>query len=88
MLNEGARCPLFCVRFDLGLHLGLQFRVTLLLSLGLHLGLQNSFFECMPETGNIDRNASKWRFFTFSERKSDIFFAASPYYIRADMPDG
>lgn len=87
MLNDGARCPLFCVLFDLGLQLGLLFRVTFFNGLGLHLGLQNSFFECMHEIGNLDQNANKCRFFTFSERKNDIYFAVTPYYINADSPD-
>ena len=33
------------VFFGLGLHLGLQFRVTFLRSLGLHLGLHFSIFR-------------------------------------------
>jgi hypothetical protein len=85
--DEGARCPLFCVRFDLGLQLGLLFRVTTLRSLGLHLGLQNRFFECTPEIGNPTKYASKCRFSTFSARKNDTFIVLTPYYISANMPD-
>lgn len=85
--DEGAKSPLFRVRFDLGLHLGLLFRVTTLLSLGLHLGLQNRFFECTPEIGNPTNDASKCRLFTFSARKSDTFIMLTPYYISANVPD-
>lgn len=85
--DEGAKCPLFRVRFDLGLHLGLLFRVTTLLGLGLHLGLQNRFFECMPEIGNLTNDASKCRFSAFSARKNDTFIVITPYYISTNMPD-
>lgn len=85
--DEGAKSPLFRVRFDLGLHLGLLFRVTTLLSLGLHLGLQNRFFECTTEIGNPTNDASKCRLFTFSARKSDTFIMLTPYYISENVPD-
>jgi len=87
MLTRGRDAPFFCVRFDLGLQLGLLFRVTTLQSLGLHLGLQNRFFECTPEIGNPTKYASKCRFSTFSARKNDTFNMLTPYYISADVPD-
>jgi hypothetical protein len=87
MLIRGRDAPFFCVRFDLGLLLGLLFRVTPLWSLGLLLGLLFRFFECTSEVGNLYQNANKCRFSTFSERKNDTYFALTPYYIWLDMPD-
>ena len=45
----------FCVRFDLGLHLGLQLRVTFFKSLGLHLGLHFLVFRGCYEIGNYHK---------------------------------
>lgn len=87
MLTRGRDAPFFCVRFDLGLQLGLLFRVTTLQSLGLHLGLQNRFFECTPEIGNPTKYASKCRFSTFSARKNDTFIVIIPYYISVNVLD-
>ena len=72
MLIRGRDAPFFCVRFDLGLLLGLLFRVTPLWSLGLLLGLLFRFFECTSEVGNLYQNANKCRFSTFSERKTTL----------------
>ena len=87
MLTRGRDAPFFCVRFDLGLQLGLLFRVTTLQSLGLHLGLQNRFFECTPEIGTPTKDASKCRFSTFSARKNDTFIVIIPYYISVNVLD-
>lgn len=87
MLTRGRDAPFFCVRFDLGLQLGLLFRVTTIQSLGLHLGLQNRFFECTPEIGNPTKDASKCRFSTFSARKNDTFIVIIPYYISVNVLD-
>lgn len=87
MLTRGRDAPFFCVRFDLGLQLGLLFRVTTLQSLGLHLGLQNRCFECTPEIGNPTKYASKCRFSTFSARKNDTFIVIIPYYISVNVLD-
>lgn len=81
MLMRGRDAPFFRVRFDLGIVLGLEFRDRYSLSLGIGLGIVFRFFECMPEVGNLYRNANKCRFSTFSERKNDTYFMLTPYYI-------
>ena len=87
MLTRGRDAPFFMSFFDLGLQLGLLFRVTTLRSLGLHLGLQNRFFECTPEIGNPTKYASKCRFSTFSAKKNDTFIVIIPYYISVNVLD-